>query len=87
MALAFSLLSCILLVVLEVPMATFNHKEIEEKWQKYWDEHKTYQTIADSDKKKWYGLVEFPYPSGAGLHVGHVRSYTGMDIITRKRRR
>lgn len=67
-------------------MASYNHKENEEKWRKKWEEEKIYRTDADSSKKKWYGLVEFPYPSGAGLHVGHVRSYTAMDIIARKRR-
>jgi leucyl-tRNA synthetase len=67
-------------------MASYNHKEIEKKWQKKWEEEKVYSTNASGDKKKWYGLVEFPYPSGSGLHVGHVRSYTGMDIIARKRR-
>lgn len=68
-------------------MAAYNHKDIEQKWQKKWEEEKTYKTLTSSDKKKWYGLVEFPYPSGAGLHTGHVRSYTGMDIVARKRRR
>lgn len=67
-------------------MAAYNHKNIEEKWQKKWEEEKLYATNTKSDKKKWYGLVEFPYPSGAGLHVGHVRSYTGLDIVARKRR-
>ena len=67
-------------------MALYNHKDIEAKWQKKWEEENLYKTDAASDKKKWYGLVEFPYPSGAGLHVGHVRSYTAMDIIARKRR-
>lgn len=67
-------------------MASYNHNDIEKKWQKKWEDEKLYATNTKSDKKKWFGLVEFPYPSGAGLHVGHVRSYTGMDIIARKRR-
>ncbi len=74
------------LLVLGVSMASYNHKEIEAKWQKKWEEEKLYATDTTSTKKKWYGLVEFPYPSGTGLHVGHVRSYTGMDIIARKKR-
>ena len=57
---------------------------IEEKWQKIWEDKKLYQAVNGSDKPKFYGLVEFPYPSGAGLHVGHPRPYTAMDIIARK---
>ncbi len=68
-------------------MAAYNHKEIDATWQKKWEEEKTYKTDTSSSKKKWYGLIEFPYPSGAGIHVGHVRSYTGMDIVARKKRR
>ncbi len=64
----------------------YNFKEIEKKWQEKWDIAKLYKTDTLSDKKKIYLLVEFPYPSGAGLHVGHVRSYTAMDVIARKRR-
>jgi len=60
--------------------------EIDKKWQKYWDENKVYQTSNDYTKKKFFGLIEFPYPSGNGLHVGHPRSYTAMDVITRKKR-
>ena len=61
------------------------HK-IEKKWQDFWDEDKTFRAEDDFSKKKFYGLVEFPYPSGHGLHVGHPRSYTALDIICRKRR-
>ncbi len=68
-------------------MASYNHKEIEKKWQERWDKENPYKTNINSDKKKTYLLVEFPYPSGAGLHVGHVRSYTAMDVVARKRRR
>ena len=64
----------------------YNFKEIEQKWQKYWNENKTYATGTDYSKEKWFGLIEFPYPSGQGLHVGHPRSYTALDVIARKRR-
>jgi len=64
----------------------YNPKDIEKKWQEYWKEHDTFVVTEDTTKEKFYGLVEFPYPSGAGLHVGHPRSYTAMDIICRKRR-
>lgn len=67
-------------------MREYNPKEIEKKWQNYWDENETYVTQDDFDKEKFYALVEFPYPSAQGLHVGHPRSYTAMDIIARKRR-
>ena len=64
----------------------YNFQEIEKKWQEYWDKNETFKTENSSKKEKWYGLIEFPYPSGQGLHVGHPRSYTAMDIIARKRR-
>ncbi len=64
----------------------YNTKEIEEKWQNYWKEHETFKAENNSDKEKYYLLVEFPYPSGAGLHVGHVRSYTALDSIARLKR-
>lgn len=60
--------------------------KIEEKWQKYWEEHKTFEAKNNSEKPKYYYLIEFPYPSGAGLHVGHVRSYTALDAMARKKR-
>ena len=63
-----------------------NHKEIERKWQKYWEENNTFEAINGDDRKPYYVLVEFPYPSGAGLHVGHVRSYTAQDAIARMKR-
>jgi leucyl-tRNA synthetase len=67
-------------------MEQYDPKQIEEKWQKYWDEKGIYSFASNSQKQKFYGLVEFPYPSGDGLHTGHVRGYTAMDIIARKRR-
>jgi len=67
-------------------MAEYNHLKIEKKWQAVWDKKKIYQAQDKSRKKKFYGLIEFPYPSGAGLHVGHIRSNTAMDVISRKRR-
>ena len=67
-------------------MKPYNHIKIEKKWQKYWESKKLFNTKEDSKKKKFYSLIEFPYPSGEGLHVGHIRSNTAMDIISRKRR-
>ena len=64
----------------------YDFKNIEKKWQNYWYENKTFAATNDFSKEKWYGLVEFPYPSGQGLHVGHPRSYTALDVIARKRR-
>ena len=64
----------------------YNFKVIEEKWQKYWEDNKTFKTTEDKSKEKYYALIEFPYPSGAGLHVGHGRPYVGMDVIARKKR-
>ena len=64
----------------------YNFTDIEKKWQKRWLEEKTYAAVTGGNKPKFYGLIEFPYPSGQGLHVGHPRPYTAMDIIARKRR-
>jgi len=64
----------------------YNFKQIEEKWQKYWEENNTFRTEDISEKEKFYGLVEFPYPSGAGMHVGHIKAYSGLEVIARKRR-
>ena len=64
----------------------YNHEVIEKKWQKYWEEHKSFEAITGDKRKPYYVLVEFPYPSGAGLHVGHVRSYTAQDAIARMKR-
>ncbi len=64
----------------------YNFKEVEAKWQKKWEKEGTFNAKQDFTLPKWYGLVEFPYPSGQGLHVGHPRSYTALDIIARKKR-
>ena len=64
----------------------YDFTAIESKWQKYWDDHKTFHAENDYSRPKFYALVEFPYPSGQGLHIGHPRPYTAMDIVSRKRR-
>ena len=64
----------------------YNFAEIEKKWQNKWYTEGTFNAKIDHSKEKWYGLIEFPYPSGQGLHVGHPRSYTALDIIARKKR-
>ncbi|MED4974755.1 leucine--tRNA ligase, partial [Geobacillus thermoleovorans] len=65
---------------------SFNHREIEQKWQDYWEKNKTFRTPDDDDKPKFYVLDMFPYPSGAGLHVGHPEGYTATDILARMKR-
>ena len=64
----------------------YNFKEIEKKWQDIWDEKGTFNAVDGSDKEKFYALVEFPYPSGAGMHVGHIKAYSGLEVVSRKRR-
>ncbi|WP_080844367.1 leucine--tRNA ligase [Cytobacillus gottheilii] len=64
----------------------FNHQEIEKKWQQYWEENKTFKTSEEEGKRKFYALDMFPYPSGAGLHVGHPEGYTATDILSRMKR-
>ncbi|HEY8395894.1 MAG TPA: leucine--tRNA ligase, partial [Bacilli bacterium] len=65
---------------------SYNHSEIEKRWQKYWEENKTFKTVLENNKPKFYVLDMFPYPSGAGLHVGHPEGYTATDIIARMKR-
>ena len=64
----------------------YNFKEIEKKWQDKWEEEGVFHAQDNSDKKKFYALVEFPYPSGAGMHVGHIKAYSGLEVVSRKRR-
>ena len=64
----------------------YDFTRIEHKWQKIWEEQKPFAAITGDKRKKFYGLIEFPYPSGQGLHVGHPRPFTAMDIICRKKR-
>ena len=67
-------------------MLLYDHKEIEAKWQKHWAENKTFKAVNNSDKPKFYALDMFPYPSGAGLHVGHPLGYIASDIVSRYKR-
>ncbi len=67
-------------------MDRYNYKSVEEKWQKYWDENNSFKASDDFSKKKFYALVEFPYPSGHGMHVGHIKAYSGLEVVSRKRR-
>ncbi len=64
----------------------YDHKLTEPKWQKIWEDTGIFEAKDDSDKKKFYALVEFPYPSGAGMHVGHIKAYSGLEVVSRKRR-
>ena len=67
-------------------MANYDFKSIEKKWQDRWEKEGTFKAVDDSSLPKFYGLIEFPYPSGAGMHVGHIKAYSGMEVICRKRR-
>lgn len=67
-------------------MKSYNPQVIETKWQDIWEKNQTFRAVDNSEKKKFYSLVEFPYPSGVGLHVGHIRAYTSLEVISRKRR-
>lgn len=64
----------------------YNFKEIENKWQKYWEDNKCFKALDDYSKPKFYALVEFPYPSGVGMHLGHIKAYSGLEVVARKRR-
>ncbi len=64
----------------------YNFTDIEQKWQKYWDDNKSFVAENNSKKPKFYALVEFPYPSGSGMHVGHIKAYSGLEVVSRKRR-
>lgn len=64
----------------------YDFKAAEQKWQQRWAEKGVFNAKDDSDKPKFYGLVEFPYPSGAGMHVGHIKAYSGLEVVSRKRR-
>ena len=75
-----------LLLTGQATMSQYDHKRIEKKWQRVWAQQKLYQARDGGRRKKYYALIEFPYPSGDGLHVGHPRPYIGMDVIARKRR-
>lgn len=67
-------------------MQEYSFSEVEKKWQAYWEEHETFRATEDHTKKKFYALVEFPYPSGHGMHVGHIKAYSGLEVVSRKRR-
>jgi len=68
-------------------MERYDFKSIEPKWQKYWEEHNTFKAVTgDGRRKKFYALVEFPYPSGHGMHIGHIKAYSGLEVVSRKRR-
>ncbi|MBO7156558.1 MAG: class I tRNA ligase family protein, partial [Clostridia bacterium] len=68
-------------------MATkYDFSKVEKKWQDYWYDQKVFEIKEDPSKPKFYGLIEFPYPSGAGLHVGHIRAFSSMEVIARKKR-
>ncbi|MDE6746112.1 MAG: class I tRNA ligase family protein, partial [Oscillospiraceae bacterium] len=64
----------------------YDYSSIEKKWQNYWEEHGTFKAETGSKKPKFYALVEFPYPSGTGMHVGHIKAYSGLEVVSRKRR-
>ena len=64
----------------------YDFREIEPKWQKKWEEADVFHAEDNSEKPKYYTLVEFPYPSGAGMHVGHIKAYSGLEVVSRKRR-
>ena len=64
----------------------YNFSEVEKKWQDFWEKNETFKAVTGSEKPKYYTLVEFPYPSGSGMHVGHIKAYSGLEVVSRKRR-
>ncbi|MBQ9956793.1 MAG: hypothetical protein IJO99_04410, partial [Ruminococcus sp.] len=64
----------------------YDFKKAEKKWQDKWEQAGVFRAQDNSDKKKFYALVEFPYPSGSGMHVGHIKAYSGLEVVSRKRR-
>lgn len=76
------LISCKGMITVE----KYDYKKVETKWQKYWEEHGSFKAVTGSEKPKFYALVEFPYPSGKGMHVGHIKAYSGLEVVSRKRR-
>lgn len=67
-------------------MANYDHEVIERKWQEYWYNNHMFKAIDFDSKPKFYGLIEFPYPSGVGMHVGHIRAFISLEVVSRKRR-
>ena len=67
-------------------MKAYDFKSVEKKWQDKWEDAGVFHAVDFSEKPKFYGLVEFPYPSGAGMHVGHIKAYSGLEVVSRKRR-
>lgn len=67
-------------------MSKYDYKAVEQKWQKYWEEHESFRASEDYSKPKFYALVEFPYPSGHGMHIGHIKAYSGLEVVSRKKR-
>ena len=64
----------------------YDFSAVEAKWQKFWEDNHTFEVKTDPSKPKYYALVEFPYPSGAGMHVGHIKAYSGLEALARKKR-
>ncbi len=69
-----------------IAMERYDFAAVEKKWQDYWEKHESFKAVTGSPKKKFYALVEFPYPSGHGMHVGHIKAYSGLEVVSRKRR-
>ncbi len=88
----YGVLSCLLsleiLIIDEglITLEKYDYKNVEKKWQQYWEEHDSFKAETGSPKPKFYALVEFPYPSGAGMHVGHIKAYSSLEVVSRKRR-